>query len=149
MDNIFGMQNFRNEIVWCYKGGNATKIFRRKHDIILFYSKSDTWIFNDNATRIPYSEKLLESTKIDKDGKRYYLTGQNKEGKVYINPFGQLLYDWWDDIPSATMSHGKEYTGYPTQKPLDLLKRIIKASSNNQSVVYDKIDKNDRRHKKQ
>jgi len=137
MDEIFGIENFKNELVWCYKGGNATTKFRRKHDTILFYTKSSKYLFNADATRRPYSGEILAMAQQDSSGRLYYDTGQNKERKIYLHPLGQLPYDWWDDIPSFTMAHGKEYSGYPTQKPLALLERIIKASSNKDDTILD------------
>jgi len=137
MDEIFGWENFRNELVWCYKGGNATNKFRKKHDIILFYTKSSKYTFNSDAIRIPYSEKIQAVAHTDPDGRRYYKTGQNESGKVYLHPDGQLPYDWWDDIPSSTASHGNEMLGYPTQKPLTLLERVINASSRPNDVLLD------------
>lgn len=137
LDEIFSWQNFQNEVVWCYKGGNARQRFRRKHDVILFYTKSPKYCFNANATRRPYSQKILDITEKDADGNFYYKTGQNEKGKVYLHPQGQLPYDWWDDVPSSTSAHGKEMLGYPTQKPLALLERIIKASSNEGDMVLD------------
>jgi len=137
MDKIFGVSNFRNEIIWCYKGGNATRRFRQKHDTIFLYSKTATYYFNADATRIAYSSKLLATTEVDENGRRFYRTGQNESGKIYLHPLGQLPYDWWEDIPSSTMAHGKELIGYPTQKPEALLKRIIGASSNKLDVALD------------
>jgi len=137
LDEIFGGENFQNEIIWCYKGGNATRRFRQKHDTLFLYSKTREYIFNADATRIPYSSKLLATTELDEEGKRFYRTGQNESGKIYLHPNGQLPYDWWDDIPSGTMAHGKEFIGYPTQKPEALLKRIIEASSSKGDIVLD------------
>jgi DNA modification methylase len=137
MDEIFGYNNFKNELIWCYKGGNATTKFRKKHDIILFYTKSSQYYFNADETRRPYSQKILSIAKKDTKGNLYYETGQNEEGKVYLHPKGQLPYDWWDDIPSSTSSHGKDHVGYPTQKPVLLLERIIKASSNEGDLILD------------
>lgn len=137
MDEIFGENNFQNEIIWCYKGGNATRRFRQKHDTIFLYSRTDKYTFNTDATRIPYNVKLLATTELDENNKRFYRTGQNESGKIYLHPLGQLPYDWWDNIPSSTMAHGKELIGYPTQKPEALLKRIIEASSNKGDIVLD------------
>jgi len=137
MDEIFGWENFRNEIIWCYKGGNATNKFRKKHDTILFYTKSDRYYFNADATRIPYSSKILAIAQKDESGRLYYKTGQNESGKVFLHLSGQLPYDWWDDIASSTASHGKEMLGYPTQKPLKLLERIINASSKDDDTILD------------
>ena len=116
LDDIFGKSNLRNEIVWGYQwGGVGKREFAKKHDNILWYSKSDDWIFNDKEVREAY---------ITKDTRWH----NNEEGK--------LIRDLWDDIPVInTMS--SERTGYVTQKPEKLLERIIKASSNENSIVAD------------
>ena len=127
MDEIFGKNNFRNEIVWCYRqGGRSNKIFSRKHDIIFFYTKTNKWTFNADPIRIKYH------------GTGGYVSkGRNiVGGKEYkINPKGKIPEDWWD-IP-ALNPEAKERLGYPTQKPEVLLDRIIKASSNEGDVVLD------------
>lgn len=130
MDNIFGVKNFRNEIVWCYAGGGRPKnAFARKHDIILFYSKSKNYKFIDDAVKIDRTN----DTWFEDDIGKYWL----KEGKkYYLKHVGKTPEDWWTDISPL---HGpyKENTGYPTQKPLALLERIIKVSSNKGDVVLD------------
>lgn len=131
LDSIFGMQNFRNEIAWAYKGGGRSKkAYARKHDIILFYTKSGEWIFN-------YADIMVERTNrtwfTDEEGKRYW----KKYGKrYYLNHEGKVPEDWWADIDPL---HGpyNERLGYPTQKPLALLERIIRASSNEGAMVLD------------
>jgi len=131
MDSIFGIRNFRNEIVWAYKGGGRSKTaFARKHDIIFFYTKSGAWIFN-------YRDIMVDRTNrtyfIDDEGKKYWL----KYGKrYYLKHEGKVPEDWWADIEPL---HGPytERLGYPTQKPLALLERIIRASSNEGDVVLD------------
>ena len=109
MDELFGIKNFRNEIVWKYGlGGSGNKEFAKKHDNILFYSKSNSYIFNiqyENAT----SNRLKGKTK--------------------------KMTDVWD-IPTLN-NMAKERTGYNTQKPKELLERIIKASSNEGDIVAD------------
>lgn len=121
MDKIFGFNNFKNDIIWCYHGGGISKYqFKRKHDNILFYSKSNSYIFN------------LPIIKNEKSGTKYYLKG------VPIKSEGKVIEDWWSDIPSrgtATMS--KEWLNYETQKPEALLERIIKASSNENDIILD------------
>ena len=130
LDCIFGKENFRNEIVWCYRqGGRGKSHFARKHDIILFYARSDKNIFYSDATRVPY------------DGTGGYQTSgrgvtHKDTGKVYLpNALGKIPEDWWD-IPTIPPM-AKERTGYPTQKPLALLHRIIKASCPEGGVVLD------------
>jgi site-specific DNA-methyltransferase (adenine-specific) len=131
LDRIFGVTHFRNEIAWSYKGGGRSKKhFARKHDTILFYTKSDTWTFN-------YRDILVDRTNrtyfTDENGERYWL----KYGKrYYLEHEGKVPEDWWADIDPL---HGpyKERLGYPTQKPLALLERIIKASSNEGDIILD------------
>ncbi len=131
LDRIFGARNFRNEIVWSYKGGGRSrKYFARKHNTIFFYTKSNRWTFN-------YEDILVDRTNrtyfTDTQGQRYWL----KYGKRYYLKYeGKVPEDWWTDIDPL---HGpyRERLGYPTQKPLALLERIIKASSNEGDIVLD------------
>jgi site-specific DNA-methyltransferase (adenine-specific) len=132
MDGIFGAENFRNEIIWCYRGGGVPKRdFARKHDTIFRYSKSDEYIFNLEGVRGSYSEDSKERLK--------YKAKSFRGEKVYDNyephPEGKHPEDWWLIQPIAPSS--KERVGYPTQKPLTLLKRVIQASSNEGDVVMD------------
>ena len=121
LDSLFGKENFRNEIVWSYRTGGVSKnYFPRKHDILMFYVKSSDYVHTPLQERI-YYEKPFFTEKIDEQGKYY--------ADVYIR-------DVWDDIkPLINMS--KERTGYPTQKPIDLIDRIIEASSNEGDLVLD------------
>ncbi len=127
MDEAFGRENFRNEIIWHYTGGGRSKkYFSRKHDVIFLYGKSDRRIFNVDAIRIPYKE----SSGYAKSG----IT--SKSGKHYMpNPKGTPIDDVWDLPIINPMS--AERLGYPTQKPLSLLKRIVSASSNEGDLVLD------------
>ena len=138
MDSLFGRQNFRNEIVWCYQiGARSKKQFGRKHDAILFYSKSKNYIFDSDAVRIE-RQKTHMKVETDSEGRTWQVKKDAKSGKVYRYPtdLGILCPDWWVDIQQLNRSE-KERTGYPTQKPLALLERIIKASSNENDVVLD------------
>ena len=131
MDAVFGQGNFRNEIVWCYRGGGVPKRdFARKHDIILRYAIG-TPIFNVDDVRIPYSE--------DSSDRLVYTARSFRTNAVYDsyrqNPQGKHPEDWWPMQP--IMPSSKERVGYPTQKPLALLERIIKASSNAGDTVLD------------
>ena len=122
MDCIFSERNFRNEIVWGYHAGGASKrYFPRKHDILLLYGKNIN-MSTHNIERIPYRDLYA-----------YDLNHDDKMG-VY-HPEGKMLHDWWD--LSLISSQAKERTGYPTQKPLALLERIIAASSNEDDMVLD------------
>ena len=140
LDCIFGETNFRNEIVWGYKyGSRSKKHFGRKHDIILFYVKTSRGVFNEQAVRIEHeSESLaLNYRKVDAKGRRYR-EGKWKSGKVYryYADEGRACDDIWADI-NALHQADQERTGYPTQKPLALLRRIILASSDKNQVVLD------------
>ena len=117
-DQIFGREQFVNEIIWAYDyGGRPKNRWPAKHDNILMYVKDiDDYIFNrEDIDRIPYMAPGL--------------VGDEKAKK------GKLPTDtWWHTIVSPT---GKEKTGYPTQKPMGILKRIIQASSNPGDLVLD------------
>ncbi len=136
LDSIFGRKHFRNEIVWAYTGPSNTKRwFPRKHDTILFYVKSDSAAFNRDNVRVPYkaesftmggSGSLVKKVK----GKVDYKTGAEE----YLQR-GKIIEDWWTDIPSLSVAD--ERLGYPTQKPLALYERIIKAASNVGDLVLD------------
>jgi site-specific DNA-methyltransferase (adenine-specific) len=117
LDEIFGPDRFLNEVIWAYDyGGRARDKWARKHDNILWYAKSDTWTFNrDEIDRIPYMAPGL--------------VGPEKAAR------GKLPTDtWWMTI---VPTNGKERTGYPTQKPVKLLERIVAASSNRGELVAD------------
>ncbi|QYK51977.1 MAG: site-specific DNA-methyltransferase [Anaerolineales bacterium] len=118
LDEIFGRQNFLNEIIWAYDyGGRSKDRWPAKHDNILLYVKDNKrYTFNvEDIERIPYMAPAL--------------AGEAKAAR------GKLPTDtWWHTIVSPT---GKEKTGYPTQKPLGILRRIITASSNPGDLVLD------------
>lgn len=125
MDAIFGASNFRREIVW--RSGwisgfkAAAKNWVRNHDILLYYVKDvrDTWTFNKDLAYTPHAP------------------GYQRRGGGE-NPKGVALEDVWTDIYSPwIMSFSTEKLGWPTQKPIALLKRIIEVSSNPGDVVLD------------
>lgn len=131
-DLIFGNRNFRNEIIWCYRGaGYPKKDFGKRHDVIFKYSKTDNYVFNIDDVREPYAEATLERFK--------HHIGNVRKGQDYgqqkLNKLGKHPDDWWQVQPIAPSA--KERLGYPTQKPLALLERIVKASSNEGDVVLD------------
>ena len=133
MDAIFGRRRFRNEIIWCYRGGGVPRRdFARKHDVILRYSLGVP-TFNVDAVRIPYSDSVTDSLPSRYD-KSY------RTNKVYSgykpNQKGKHPEDWWP-IQPLMPSDRRERVGYPTQKPLALLDRIIRASSNERDMVLD------------
>ena len=144
LDDIFGKENFLNEIVWSYgAGGNPQKFYPRKHDSIYWFKKStDTYFYtNDKVMRVPYDKSTLDMhfKKIDENGRRY--RKQTVNGRDYITyaDIGKLVTDVWTDVgaQNATSPLSPEYTNYATQKPEKLLERIIKASSNENSIVLD------------
>jgi site-specific DNA-methyltransferase (adenine-specific) len=124
-DEIFCPENFINEIVWCYGGGGSTKrYFRRKHDIILWYAKTDQYIFNSQYQ--PYSPGTIQRGLTRVKGPKYQL---NKKGAI--------MQDWWIDINKILSPTAHENLKYPTQKPLALLRRIIATASKPDSLVAD------------
>lgn len=136
LDDIFGKENFRNEIVWCYtSASNVKKDFAKKHDTILRYSKTDNYLFNLKDILIPYNEKTLENYKKGLKGSGYTGDGEAKET---ILKDGKIPEDWWNFAITARFPiDGVKRVGYPTEKPLALLERIIKASSNEGDLVCD------------
>jgi site-specific DNA-methyltransferase (adenine-specific) len=130
MDAVFEPQNFRNEIVWCYHGPGSPGVrqFLRKHDTIFWYSMGEKWTFNADAVRVEHSAKTKANYK---EG----LLGSGFEGAPHlIHEKGKVPEDWWI---MAIAPRGKEYLGYPTQKPLALLDRIIRAASNEGETILD------------
>jgi DNA modification methylase len=133
LDKIFGYNRFRNEIVWCYTGPGSPgmKQFMKKYDSIFWYSKSDTWTFNRDKVLLPYKGGSPHSGGfVEKDGGRLVADD-------YIK--GKVPEDWWADIAIAARfpKNSENNIGYPTQKPIALLERIIKAASNEDNVVLD------------
>jgi len=137
LDEIFGKNNFKNEIIWKYSGGaSSNRFFARKHDTVFFYSKSDKYNFNQQF------EDFAEATvsrfnKIDEDGRRYK-ENRMADGRVYntyMNEEGKPATDVFDF--NIVVSSHDEAVKYPTQKPEAFLERIIKASSNEDDLVAD------------
>ena len=142
MDAIFGRKMFRNEIVWCYNvGGKGKRWFARKHDTILFYSKTNEYRFYSDSVKIPRNtgtKSFGGKIGTDENGRKYQDKIVKSTGKVYRYYLdeGKLPEDWWTDINSI-QSGNKERTGWPTQKPLALYERIVKVSSNEGDIVLD------------
>lgn len=137
MDEIFGKENFQNSIIWSYTGGtDRIKGFNRKHDTILFYSKTENFLFNN--LYVEFSEATKKRfNRIDEDGKRYK---ENKlsDGRVtrtYMKEEGKKMSDVWE-IPIVNRTYA-EYYDLDGQKPEALIERIIKASSNPRDLVLD------------
>ena len=131
MDKIFGYDNFVNEIVWGYtSGGVGSRSFARKHDVILYYGKTNAYLFNKQEYR-RYCIRDESGREIGRDPRVQYF--RDERGTYRIN----LQKDWWDDIGIISPNSRTERIGYPTQKPEALLERIIEASSNEGDVVAD------------
>lgn len=128
LDEIFGKDNFMNEIIWWYKdpSGTIKNAFKRKHDNIYFYKKSYNNFFNTDAVREEYSEGTLKQAE----------KGVISFGRITeINPLGKVPVDVWEI--SKINSQAKERLGYATQKPEELLKKIILCSVPENGVVAD------------
>ena len=137
MDTVFGRKNFRNEIAWAYSNsGRPKRFFAKKHDVILLYTKTDKAYWGNY--KMPISEEYLAShyRQVDDQGKRCRIRVDAGKKRYYYPEDGMTPNDWWKDIPSLN-SVAKERLGYPTQKPVALLERIIKASSNKEDIVLD------------
>lgn len=139
LDDIFGIRNFVNEIIWSYKtGGRSKTSFSKKHDNILWYSKSSKFTFNQESVGITRGIEKKNNMKrnIDENGKVYFSIKSN--GKIYKYYEDDLIVpsDVWNDI-SHIQQKDPQRVGYDTQKPKSLLERIIKASSNKGDVVAD------------
>ena len=135
LDAIFGHRHFRNEIVWCYGPSNTKRWFPRKHDIILFYAKSEATTFNRDAVRIPYR-------RVTGTGYNSLARGDRTDAEVAVlekeyRQRGKVPEDWWTDIAGGGHISKHERTGSPDQKPLALYERIILASSNPGELVLD------------
>ena len=127
MDAVFGAENFRNEIVWCYAGGGIPRRdFPRKHDVILRYSVTEDYFYAPIYR--PYSEGTQQRGRTRIKGK-YFETG--------LRPQGTPVNDWWTDVPKITSPTDPEKSGYPTQKSEALLERIVAASSREGDLVLD------------
>lgn len=151
MDAVFGKRNFRNEIIWAYRGREMhikTK-FNAKHDVILFYAGSAAVEIDMGAVAIPYDRQekikdLRRKVHQDDDGKEWvWETRGQARGqqpyKRYVDEMisqGRALSDVWTDLQFLRGNHS-ERLGYPTQKPQVLLERIIKASTREGDVVLD------------
>ena len=165
LDDIFEKDNFRNEIIWkrgTVKGAKAVgNQYARNHDMILYYSRSNDYVYHtqylpyteeyikqrytkdDNDGRGPYTDQAIgtrseESLKeLEKDNRIFVTSNGKRRVKYYLSEAkGIALDDSWNDI-SEVNSMAKENVGYATQKPEPLLERIIKASSNEGDLLCD------------
>ena len=136
LDAIFGMEQLRNEVKWCYTGPGSPGMrqFNRKDDTLFWYSKGKTWTFNSDAVRIPYKPGI--EAKLKKTDANIWGALTSAQAKAYADK-GKIPESWWADCPASWYMPSKEKTGYPTQKPLKLLERIVLACSNEEDVVLD------------
>lgn len=139
MDEIFGEENFLNEIIWAYQtGGRARRYFSRKHDVILFYRKTKHYFFDADpiATARQGNRRNHMKRHVDTDGRVY--RSIKSGGKIYTYYDDELVYpgDVWDDV-SHLQQRDPQRTGYDTQKPLALLNRIICCASREGDLVMD------------
>lgn len=127
LDDLFGPDRLLNEIVWVYHGPSPImSAFKRKHDTLLVYTKSSRYTFNADAVRMPYDESTW---------KTFAGSGKAGFGKRPRLARGKVPEDWWY-FPVVARLHS-ERTGYPTQKPLAMLDRIVRASSRRGDLVAD------------
>lgn len=134
LDDTFGKSNLRNEIVWAYHGPGSPgmKQYNRKHDSIYWYSKTDKWIFNDDAIREQHSQKTVGNFKSGLAGSGFVVDD------YALDAGGKIPEDWWVmAIAGRYPVDGKKRVGYATEKPWPLIERIIKGSSNPGSIVAD------------
>lgn len=125
MDEVFGGDNFHNEIIYCYSGGGIPKMeMPRKHDNLLWYSKGKAWTFNTQYR--DYSEGTLQRG-------RTAIKGEN----ATLREEGTPINDWWTDIKKITSPTDPEKLYYPTQKSEELLERIISMLSKDGDLVFD------------
>ncbi len=124
LDRLFGEKNFQNEIIWFYQTGGASQNrFSRKHDTLLWYTRSNRWVFHPERIRVHRSPKALERARHPK-GARIALQDEEKLP-------GDVLF-----VPSLNpMSN--ERNGYPTQKPLELMEIFVEAFSEPGECVAD------------
>ena len=150
-DPIFGPENFRNEIVWCYRTSlrSSSHAFGRDHDTILFYSKSDQHAIHPDRKDFPVSEATIKrwAAYADENGfvsNKHFAgssstiidTSDETKG-FYINQ--GIPRDWWEISANVAKGNTSEVSAgkYPTQKPEELIERIIKASSDPGDLVFD------------
>ncbi|MGQ1911210.1 DNA methyltransferase [Marinifilum sp. RC60d5] len=151
MDEVFGEENFRNEIIWCYKTSlrASSKSYGKDHDMIFFYSKSDTNEIHPDKKDFPSSESTIKRWKEYADengfvsnkhfaGSKSTIINTDDESKGF-NIYNGIPRDWWEISANVSKGNTDEVVAgkYATQKPEALLERIIKASSDKGMVIAD------------
>jgi len=151
MDEVFGRENFRNEIIWHYPGREmhiSTK-FNCKHDTLFFYAKSEKTFVHMDQVAIPYDKEerlkgLRRKVHIDEDGEEWVWETRGQASgqepyKRYVKEIisqGKALNDVWSDLQFLRGNH-PERAAYPTQKPEALVERVILASSSDGDLIAD------------
>lgn len=138
LDEVFGEENFINEIIWCYQGtGKPTNYFKKKHDNIFLYAKTQDYYFDWKSVAQPFGEKQKKKyTGQDEKGRYKSYDHNGTEYRKYLTDDDLLpLNDWWQDI--YVIQDHAERMDYATQKPEALLERIIQASSGPGMLVAD------------
>ena len=139
LDEVFGYDRFLNEIIWSYTGikRSTARKFPSKNDFILSYTKSDEYTWNVQYK--PHTDEYLRRWKRDPQG-RYYRDDVNPTGGgtriIYLDDRGEIVSAVWDHIPPVNPM-ARDRTGFPTQKPVELLELVIAASSNSGDLVAD------------
>lgn len=129
LDEIFGENKLRNEIIWLYHGPGSPKMkqFNRKHDVIFWYVNGGKWTFNQKDIRVPLSGNLGGGWE-----------GLDEKTRKEYAEKGKIPEDWWEFAIAARLKiDGTERTGYPTEKPNKLIERIIKATTKKDDLVLD------------
>lgn len=138
LDDIFGKENFRNEIIWYYSTlGRPKDRFALKHDTIFYYGKTQNTYFNEIGAKVPYTQQYIDShfRDVDDSGRKCRKRFDAGKWRVYYPDEGMIPNDVWEIPYENSMS--KNRVNYATQKPTALLERIIKASSNEGDLVCD------------
>jgi len=139
MDEIFGEESLLNEIVWVYQsGGRSLHHFSRKHDVILFYRKSERYDFNIDAVKAPRAEPRSSHMRrhVDPDGRVYRSIRSGDKVYTYYDDDPVAPTDVWQDL-GHLQQKDPERTGYDAQKPLALLNRIVLCASRAGEWVLD------------
>lgn len=131
LDEVFGEDNFVNEIVWCNTGPtNQENNYPRKHQVIYFYTKNKKYTFNTDKARVEYKKSNKSTGKTALAGKA------DDKALEFLDQQGKVVEDWWVDIADIGKVHGEDI-GYPTQKTEALLTRILNVGSNSGDLVMD------------
>jgi DNA modification methylase len=139
LDGLFGRARFVNELIWCYSvGGKSRRSFGKKHDTILWYARGSKYAFYPEPVHVPRKPSSHMRVVIDEHGREVQEKTDRKTGKVYRYPVhrGKIPEDWWTDIETLNRSD-RERTGWPTQKPERLLRRIVLATTTEGDRVAD------------